>query len=62
MRRAVFTIVPLIMMPIVLAVTLTAQPRLTFDYPAIAKRLVRQLGLKPGERVLSIAHPACSTT
>jgi len=57
MRRAVFTIVPLIMMPIVLAVTLTAQPRLTFDYHAIAKRLVRQLGLKPGERVLSIAHP-----
>ena len=57
MRRAVFTIVPLVMMPIVLAVTLTAQPRLTFDYPAIAKRLVQQLGLKPGERVLSIAHP-----
>ena len=26
--------------------------------PAIARRLVQQLALKPGERVLSIAHPA----
>jgi leucyl aminopeptidase (aminopeptidase T) len=34
-----------------------AQPRLTLDYPAIAKRLVQQLALRPGERVLSIAHP-----
>ena len=34
-----------------------AQPRLTLDYPAIAKRLVQQLALKPGERVMSIAHP-----
>jgi leucyl aminopeptidase (aminopeptidase T) len=32
-------------------------PRLTLDYPAIARRLVGQLALKPGERVLSIAHP-----
>jgi leucyl aminopeptidase (aminopeptidase T) len=40
-----------------LAVTLEAQPRLTLDYPAIAKRLVQQLALKRGERVLSIAHP-----
>src|SRR5579864_945194 len=37
--------------------TLAAQPRLTLDYPAMADRLVRQLALKPGERVLSIAHP-----
>ncbi len=37
--------------------TIAAQPRLTLDYPAIAKRLVQQLALKPGERVLSIAHP-----
>lgn len=36
---------------------LFAQPRLTLDYSAIAKRLVQQLALKPGERVLSIAHP-----
>jgi leucyl aminopeptidase (aminopeptidase T) len=39
------------------AASLVAQPRLTLDYPAIAKRLVQQLALKPGERVLSIAHP-----
>ena len=52
MRRIPFTIVPL-----VFAATLAAQPRLTLDYPAIAKRLVQQLALKPGERVLSIAHP-----
>ena len=34
-----------------------AQPRLTLDYSAIAKRLVQQLALKPGERVMSIAQP-----
>ncbi len=49
------------LLPFVLALTgaaaLTAQPRQTFDYSAIAKRLVQQLALKPGERVLSIAHP-----
>jgi leucyl aminopeptidase (aminopeptidase T) len=49
------------LLPFVLAITgaatLTAQPRQTFDYPAIAKRLVQQLALKAGERVLSIAHP-----
>ena len=39
------------------AASLVAQPRLTLDYPAIAARLVQQLALKPGERVLSIAHP-----
>jgi leucyl aminopeptidase (aminopeptidase T) len=40
------------------AASLFAQaPRLTLDYPAIAQRLVAQLSLKPGERVLSIAHP-----
>ena len=37
--------------------TLAAQPRLTIDYSAMAKRLVQQLALKPGEKVLSIAHP-----
>ena len=35
----------------------SAQPRLTLDYPAMARRLVQQLALKPGERVLSVAHP-----
>jgi len=39
------------------AATVAAQPRFTFDYPAIAKRLVQQLALKPGERVMSLAHP-----
>ncbi len=34
-----------------------SQPRLTLDYAAIAKRLVQQLALEPGERVMSIAHP-----
>jgi len=34
-----------------------AQPRLTLDYSAIARRLVQQLALRPGERVMSIAHP-----
>ena len=36
---------------------LVAQPKLTLDYAAIARRLVRQLALRPGERVMSIAHP-----
>jgi hypothetical protein len=35
---------------------LAAQPRLTIDYPAMAKRLIAQLGLKPGEKVLSLAQ------
>jgi hypothetical protein len=39
------------------AATIGAQPRLTFDYPAMARRIVQQLALKPGERVLSVAHP-----
>jgi hypothetical protein len=42
---------------LVCAATISAQPRLTFDYPAIARRIVQQLALKPGERVLSVAHP-----
>jgi aminopeptidase len=49
--------IPFFIVPFVLAATLVAQPRLTLDYAAIAKRLVQQLALKPGERVLSIAHP-----
>jgi leucyl aminopeptidase (aminopeptidase T) len=47
----------LVLPALLFSVTLTAQPRLTFDYPAIARRLVQQLALKPGERVMSIAHP-----
>jgi hypothetical protein len=34
-----------------------AQPRFSFDYSALAQRIVRQLALKPGERVLSLVHP-----
>ena len=39
------------------ATSIAAQPRLTLDYSSMAKRLVQQLALKPGERVLAIAHP-----
>src|SRR4051812_14335662 len=52
MRRLSF-----VMVLLALDATLAAQPRLTLDHAAIAKRLVQQLALKPGERVLSIAHP-----
>jgi hypothetical protein len=36
--------------------TLFAQPRLTLDYPAMARRIVAQLALTPGEKVITIAH------
>lgn len=36
---------------------LMAQPQFEFDWPAIADRLVRQLALRSGERVLIVAHP-----
>jgi leucyl aminopeptidase (aminopeptidase T) len=39
------------------AAAVAAQPRFAFDYPAIAHRIVQQLALKPGERVMSVAHP-----
>lgn len=39
------------------AAPVVAQSQLTLDYSAIAKALVRQLALRPGERVLSVAHP-----
>ncbi len=40
------------------AATVAAQPpRLTLDYSAIARRIVQQLALRPGERVMSLAHP-----
>ncbi len=34
-----------------------AQPRFSFDYPALAHRLVAQLAPVKGERVLIVAHP-----
>lgn len=39
------------------AAVLSAQPRLTLDYAAMARVIVERLSLRPGERVLSIAHP-----
>jgi hypothetical protein len=42
---------------IALVLTLHAQAQFSFDYPAIARTLVRQLALRPGEKVLSVAHP-----
>src|SRR5512146_583765 len=42
---------------VLLVAPLAAQPRLTLDYPAIARRIVAQLALKPGERVMELAHP-----
>jgi leucyl aminopeptidase (aminopeptidase T) len=36
---------------------LSAQPRLTFDNAAMARRLVQQLALESGERVLLVTHP-----
>jgi hypothetical protein len=35
-------------------------PQLTLDYPAIANRIVRQMSLKPGEKVLLLAIRAGS--
>jgi aminopeptidase len=46
-----------LLLAVVCAANLAAQPRLTVDYPAIARRLVQQLALRQGERVLSVAHP-----
>ena len=34
-----------------------AQPQLTLDWPAMADRIVTQLALEPGERVLLVAAP-----
>src|SRR5947208_5170412 len=33
------------------------QPRLALDHAAIAKRIVEQLALRPGERVVALVHP-----
>ena len=42
---------------IALVMPSAAQPQLTFDWPAMADRLVTQLALEPGERVLLVAAP-----
>ena len=42
----------------VVSVTLAAQPaQFSFDYPAIAGRVIQQLHLQPGEKVLIVAMP-----
>ena len=54
-----------LLLPCVLGVVLTlvaparstAQAQFSFDYPAIAGRLVQQLRLQPGEKVLIVAIP-----
>jgi leucyl aminopeptidase (aminopeptidase T) len=46
----------LVVQPFRVAHTVHAQSRLTLDYPAMAKRIVAQLALKPGEKVMSIAQ------
>jgi hypothetical protein len=50
---------PIAGIPILLccSAVLTAQPRLSLEYSAMAQRIVQQLALQPGERVMSIAHP-----
>jgi hypothetical protein len=35
----------------------SAQPQFSFDWPAIASRLVAQLAPQPGEKLLIVAHP-----
>jgi hypothetical protein len=42
------------------ALPASGQSQLTLDWPALAERIVRQLGLKPGEKVISLAHPGLS--
>ena len=44
-----------------IAAAVAAQPRLTLDYSAMAKRIVQQLALTPGERVISLAMPGTWT-
>ena len=47
---------PAVVAALAMGQLLVAQARLTLDYPAMAKRLVAQLALKPGEKVLSLAQ------
>ena len=45
-----------------MSISVSAQPRLTLNYPAIARTIVERLALKPGETVLSLAHPGVFDT
>lgn len=40
-----------------LTLSLQAQARFSFDYPGIARTIVERLALRPGEKVVSVAHP-----
>src|SRR4029079_3567156 len=42
---------------ILMTVIVAAQPRLTFDYPAMARRIVQQLALKGGHGGMDIPSP-----
>jgi hypothetical protein len=56
MRRSSWTTG--VLLASVAAASLSAQPaQFSFDYPAIAERVVRQLRLQPGETVLLVAMP-----
>lgn len=47
-----------VMLAVVLSAVVAAQPaQFSFDYPAIADRVIRQLRLQPGEKVLLVAMP-----
>jgi hypothetical protein len=51
MRQTIFLLGLLLTLP------LSAQPRFNLDWPAIAEHLVGRMALRPGEKVLAIAHP-----
>jgi leucyl aminopeptidase (aminopeptidase T) len=55
--KGLLLLVPAVAAALAMRPMLFAQARLTLDYSAMAKRLVAQLALKPGEKVLSIAQP-----
>src|SRR5258708_9752522 len=54
--HALLVLFPAVAVAVAVRPLLLAQPRLTLDYSAMAKRLVAQLAVKPGEKVLSIAQ------
>ncbi len=54
--QALLVLFPAVAGAVAVRPLLLAQPRLTLDYSAMAKRLVAQLAVKPGEKVLSIAQ------
>ena len=57
MRRKAIAVSGLVAAVLTLPAWVAAQPQLTLDWPAMADRLVTQLALEPGERVLLVAAP-----